>query len=236
MIEIKDLSKRFGPIQALCGVDVHMAAGEVTVIAGPNGSGKTTLIKSILGLVKPDSGSIQLNGVTLNGHHAYRSQVGYMPQVGHFPENLRASEVIQLVSSVRTDSPTTDDQLLQSLKLDGELSKKVGTLSGGTRQKLSAVVAFLFQPRILILDEPTGGLDPTSGRILKEKMIRAKTSGGTIVLSTHIMNEIEELADQIVFLFEGRVLFSGSKAELLKHTGETVVEAAFGRLANGRTI
>ncbi len=236
MIEIKDLRKRFGPIPALRGIDVLMNSGQVTVIAGPNGSGKTTLIKSILGLVKPDSGTIRLNGAILNGDHEYRSAIGYMPQVGHFPENLRASEILELVTSVRTDSPAGDNKLLQSLKLSGEMSKKVNALSGGTRQKLSAVVAFLFQPRILILDEPTGGLDPTSGGILKQAILKAKEADSTVVLTTHIMSEIEELADRIVFLCEGRVLFTGSKPELFERTGESTIEAAFGRLTDGGAV
>jgi len=233
MIEIKDLRKQFGPIPALQGIDVKMNSGQVTVIAGPNGSGKTTLIKTILGLVKPDSGEIRLNGAILNGDHQYRSAIGYMPQVGHFPENLRGLEVLELVTSVRADSPIGDNRLLQSLKLGGEMSKKVSALSGGTRQKLSAVVAFLFNPGILILDEPTGGLDPTSGAILKQEILRARKADSTVVLTTHIMSEIEELADRIVFLCEGRVLFTGSKPELLQRTGESTIEAAFGRLADG---
>jgi len=236
MIEIKDLHKRFGPIHALRGVNVQMNSGQVTVIAGPNGSGKTTLIKAILGLVKPNSGRIRLNGAILNGQYQYRSEIGYMPQEGHFPENLRASEVLELVTSVRTDSPARDSRLIQSLKLESEMSKKVRTLSGGTRQKLSAVVAFLFQPRILILDEPTGGLDPTSGGILKQEILQAREADGTVVLSTHIMTEIEELADQIVFLCEGHILFAGSKVELLQRTGEATIEAAFGRLTYGGTV
>jgi Cu-processing system ATP-binding protein len=183
MIEIRDLHKRFGPIPALRGIDVQMSPGQVTVIAGPNGSGKTTLIKTILGLVKPDSGTIRLNGATLNGGHQYRREIGYMPQVGHFPENLRASEVLELVTSVRTESPTGDNRLLQSLKLESEMSKKISALSGGTRQKLSAVVAFLFEPGILILDEPTGGLDPTSGGILKQAILQAKEADNTVVLT-----------------------------------------------------
>ncbi len=233
MIEIRGLRKRFGAIPALQGIDVLINSGQVTVIAGPNGSGKTTLIKTILGLVKPDSGEIRLNGAILNGDHKYRSVIGYMPQMGHFPENLRASEVLELVKSVRTDSPSGDNGLLRSLRLDGEMSKKVSALSGGTRQKLNAVVAFLFQPRILILDEPTGGLDPTSGGILKQEILRAKDADRTIVLTTHIMSEIEELADRVVYLVEGRILFSGPKADLLQRTSESTVESAFARLADG---
>ncbi len=230
MIEVKDLCKRYGKVQALRGIGARMGPGQITVVAGPNGSGKTTLIKSILGLVKPDSGSICLNGSILNGHHEYRSQIGYMPQVGNFPDNLKVSEVLELVASVRSGTQEKDVHLIDSLCLAGEMSKKVVNLSGGTRQKVSAVVAFLFRPQILILDEPTGGLDPTSGSILKKEILQAREQQKTVILTTHIMSEIAELADRIIFLCEGRVLFEGTVAELFRQTGESQLEEAFEHL------
>jgi len=138
MIVADRLTKRFGKTCALNGVSLRMQRGKITAVAGPNGSGKTTLIKTILGMVKPSGGSIMLNGTELNGQCAYRSEIGYMPQLGHFPENLKVVEVLKLIGSLRGGNDWLDNKLLIQFELDRELNKKVSSLSGGTRQKLNA--------------------------------------------------------------------------------------------------
>ena len=233
MISVSKLSKRYGSVDALREIDLELRAGVITAIAGPNGSGKSTLLKSILGLVKPDSGSIAIAGAALNGQPEYRRHIGYMPQKGQFPANLRISEVIGLVKSVREDIPVTDEYLLTELGLHQELPKRIRTLSGGTRQKLNALIAFLFNPQLYILDEPTASLDPIASGILKAAIRQKRDEGRSIILSSHIPSEIEDLADDVVFLCEGKVVYSGSKQNLLAKAQTSSVEKAFAGLMQG---
>lgn len=231
MIEIRALEKRFGSITVLDGIDLVLRPGRVTAVIGPNGSGKTTLIKSILGLSRPDRGEIRFDGTRVNGDCGYRARIGYMPQAAHFPENLTAAEVLRMLTDLRgVDGVDRDEELRQLFGIDAQLDKKVSTLSGGTRQKVNAMCAFLFRPDLLILDEPTAGLDPLSSGILKDKILRERAEGRTFILTSHIVSELEELADDIAFLLDGKVRFSGSVEELARLTGQDKLERAIGRL------
>jgi Cu-processing system ATP-binding protein len=233
VISIRGLHKRFKKLEVLKGIDLEIEAGKVNAIVGPNASGKTTLIKSILGLVKPDNGEIFVKSQKLNGIWDYKKDIGYMPQIARFPENLTADEVIRLVRGLRDDSAKLDFELIVSFKLRKEMNKPLRTLSGGTRQKVSAVIAFLFYPDILILDEPTAGLDPISSSILKDKILKEKASGKTVILTSHIMSEIEELSDYIVFLVEGKIYFKGSLDHFRENTKESKLERAIARMMQG---
>ena len=231
MVKVKQLSKRFGNLQVLKGIDLEFQSGNITAIVGPNGSGKTTLIKSILGLVKPDEGDICINGTTRNTTYEYRKWIGYMPQIGHFPENLRVEEIILMIKDLRqAPEEDIDQELVRQFGLEKEFDKPMRTLSGGTRQKVSAVLAFSFHPQILILDEPTAGLDPVSSRILKEKIWQEKDRGKTVILTSHIMSEVESLADRIVFLLEGEIYYDGSPARLKEDVGEQDLERSIARM------
>ena len=210
MIEIKELSKSYGKLDVLKGVSLKIPTGSVTAILGPNGSGKTTLIKSMLGLVKPDAGSIYFDGEKINGSVEYKRKIGYMPQIARFPENLTVAEILRMVKDLRSEETDYDETLYHEFHLSRELAKPIRALSGGTRQKLSAVVAFLFRPKILFLDEPTAGLDPLSSSRLKDKILREKANGRTFVLTSHVMSEIEELADRLVFLQDGNIFYNGT--------------------------
>lgn len=233
MISIRGLHKRFKRLDVLKGIDLEIEAGKVNAIVGPNASGKTTIIKSILGLVKPNDGEISVKSQKLNGVWDYKKDIGYMPQIARFPENLTADEVIRLVRGLRDDGAKLDFELVDSFKLKKEMGKPLRTLSGGTRQKVSAVIAFLFCPDILILDEPTAGLDPVSSSILKDKILKEKASGKTVILTSHIMSEIEELSDSIVFLVEGKIYFKGSLDNIRENTKETKLERAIARMMQG---
>lgn len=230
MIRIDRLKKSFGALRVLNGLTLTIRQGEITAIVGPNGSGKTTLIKSILGLVKPDAGTIHIGAERLNGDCRYRAGIGYMPQIGRYPENLRVRDVLAMVKDLRQDCPVLDEELIDQLELRREMDKHFGHLSGGTRQKVSAVIATLFNPGILILDEPTAGLDPVASSILKDKVIAERIAGKTIILTSHIMAEVEELSDTVIFLLDGRVRFSGSPREILQNTGETSLERGIARM------
>jgi len=230
VIEIQGLEKRFGSLKVLKGIDAQIRAGQVTALIGPNGAGKTTLIKALLGLTRPDAGRISLFGEPLDGGVAYREKIGYMPQYAAFPENLSGNDVLALLKDLREHTGKFDEELRIAFALEDELDKPIRTLSGGTRQKVSALCAFLFSPPILILDEPTSGLDPTASSRLKDKVRRARDAGRAIILTSHIMSELEEMTDHLLFLMEGRVWFDGTIEEIRARTGEDRLERAIATL------
>lgn len=234
MVEVRNVTKRFGKLEALRGVSAEFPQG-ITALVGPNASGKTTLLKCILGLVIPQEGEIRVMGERVTGHPEIRRHIGYMPQMVQFPENLSVSEILAWVQDLRGVQVDLDPWI-RWLGLEAFLDKPFGTLSGGTRQKVGMVVALMFDPPILILDEPTAGLDPLSNQMFKERILAEKEKGKTVILSSHILSELEHLADRVVFLLEGRVVFEGSRDALLQHTGEETMEQAVARLmavANG---
>ena len=153
MISFTNLSKCYGAIHVLRDINLQVSSGRITAIIGPNGSGKTTLIKTLLGHVKPAQGIIRVDSDTLNGHWEYRRRIGYMPQLAQFPDHLSISEIIGMVKDIRGGEQKIDDELFYQFKLDKELNKPKRTLSGGTRQKLNAVIAFLFSPDILAISD-----------------------------------------------------------------------------------
>ena len=230
MITFDEICKSYGRLNVLESVSLSITSGKVTAIAGPNGSGKTTLIKILLGLVKPGSGTMSLNGKILNGDYTYRNDIGYMPQASHFPDNLRVREILTFVRKLRNCSAVQDSRLIDLFSLGGEMDKRIQDLSGGTRQKLNATIALMFGPDILILDEPTAGLDPLASHKLKNEIRSAREAGTTVIVTTHIISEIEELAQDLVFLCEKKIRFAGSVELLKETTGKEKVEDALASL------
>ena len=226
MIEIKELHKRFGKNLVLKGVDLSINEGGIFAILGPNGSGKTTLIKSILGMVIPQSGSIQLNGTSIKKGWKYRKDIDYLPQIANFPNNLTVKELIKMIKDLRANYTSKDQQLIELFKLEPFLTKKLGTLSGGTKQKVNIVLTFMFDSPLIILDEPTTGLDPISLIRLKNLINSEKEKGKTILITSHIMSFVEEVSDEIVFLLEGKIYFKGSISELKTKTEQPDFEHA----------
>ncbi len=226
MIEIGGLEKSFGRLEVLRGVDLNVPSGRITALVGPNGSGKTTLIQCVLGLVRPDAGWIQVGEKVLDEGYDYRRGIGYMPQAAPFPDNLSAGEVLDMLRDIRGGLAAPDEDLIERFDLKPELDKPLRTLSGGTRQKVNAVIAFLFRPPLIILDEPTAGLDPIASRALKDKILEERERGCTFVITSHIMSELEELAEFVSFIIEGRIRFSGKAEDLKADTGETTLERA----------
>ncbi|MEO7217308.1 MAG: ABC transporter ATP-binding protein [Gemmatimonadaceae bacterium] len=225
-IQITGLSKRFGPLPVLRSVDMAARNGRVIAIVGPNGAGKTTLIKSLLGLTKPDEGRIEIDGVDVIGQNEYRARIGYMPQIARFPENLTGAELMAMLKDLRGSSAKLDLELVDSFELGAALEQPLRVLSGGTRQKVNAATAFLFSPELLVLDEPTAGLDPLASSMLKDKILAERGGGKTVVVTSHIMNELEELADDVAFLLEGCAAFVGTLDELKRVTGQATLERA----------
>jgi len=230
MIEVKGLVKSFGRLEVLKELDAEIQKNKITAIVGHNGSGKTTLIKCLLGLDKYDRGSITIEDYLLNGDWDYRNQIGYMPQSARFPENLTAHELITMITDLRSSSTVGAEALLEYFRLENETTKPLKTLSGGTRQKVNAVIALMFNPDILILDEPTAGLDPVSSSLLKDRIVKEKQAGKTVIITSHIMSEIQELADTILYLLDGKIFFDGPVDELIKQTGEKNLERAIARM------
>jgi Cu-processing system ATP-binding protein len=226
MIDITGLTKAYGKLAVLQGIDLAIAPGRVTAIVGPNGAGKTTLIKAILGLARADGGEIVVGGERVGDDFAYRARIGYMPQIARFPENLTGHELLAMLKDLRGPATRTDEELAERFALGEQLRKPLRTLSGGTRQKVNAVAAFLFDPDLLILDEPTAGLDPVSSSILKDKILADRARGKTFILTSHIMAELEELSDDVAFLLDGQVRFAGAVHDLKKRTRQLTLERA----------
>jgi Cu-processing system ATP-binding protein len=222
--------KRFGKLPVLNGLDLDVERGSITALVGPNASGKTTFNRILLGLVRPDSGQVRFDGHLLNGDARYRERIGYMPQIARYPENLSGRDVMSLVRDVRSQLASRDEELIELFNLGASLDKPLRVLSGGMRQRINAALAFLFPSDLLILDEPTAGLDPVSAGTLKDKMRRERDVGRTIIVTSHVLSELDEVADRIAFLLDGVVRFSGSRDDLLRLTGEATLERAVAEL------
>jgi Cu-processing system ATP-binding protein len=229
MIQMQNVHKRFGALPVLRGVELALTPGRVTAIVGPNAAGKSTLIRCILGLSRPDRGQILLaDGRDVRVPSA-RAAIGYMPQQPSFPDNLTGHEVLAMLDALRPDV-IPDNTLLERFQVAGQLDKPVRTLSGGTRQKLSAVIAFRYRPSLLILDEPTAGLDPLASSVFKSAVVAARDAGATILLTTHVVAELSVLADEIAFLHDGAIRFAGPIAALLRDTGMSTLDEALAAL------
>ena len=227
MIIASNVSKRFGKLKALDDVSVTCVKGECIALIGPNGCGKTTLIKSILGMVVCDSGFITFNGKNIKHHWLYRENIGYMPQIGRYPENMTIGQVLDMMKDIRgKKGAMLDEDLIDQFELKTVLSKRMRTLSGGTRQKVSAALAFLFNPEVLILDEPTAGLDPVSSEILKEKIILEKNKGKLVLITSHVLSELDDLVSQVIYMQDGKLCFHKSIASLREETGEEKLSKA----------
>jgi Cu-processing system ATP-binding protein len=207
-IDITNLRKSFGKNPVLKGIDVAFDGPGLVFLIGPNASGKTTLFKSILGLVLPQSGTISYNGQELSNQQPHlRHAFGYMPQVTRFPAQMTAQQLIDLTAKVRQFSGQPDVELMEAFGLNRFLNQPIMTLSGGTRQKVMASLAFYFHPEVVILDEPTAGLDPESSTILLNKIFREQAHK-LMIMSTHILYETNRMGKRAVYLKDGELIFS----------------------------
>lgn len=223
MIELKNITKHFGKFKALNDVSLSLNQGECIALIGPNGCGKTTIIKSILGMVLPEKGSIFVEGNSIKKIESYRKNIGYMPQIGRYPENMTIGQIIDMIKGIRNEQTDLDLDLYHAFEIEKLQHKKMRTLSGGTTQKVSATLAFLFHPKILILDEPTAGLDPIASEILKNKIIDAKNKGCLILITSHLLSELEDVVSQIIFMQEGHVMLHQNVEELKASTGQSSI-------------
>jgi len=234
MIQVESLYKKFGKNKVLEGLHLHIQNGGIFAILGPNGSGKTTLIKAILGMVLPNKGKISVLGDSIKNKWKYRQEIEYLPQIANFPGNLKVKELIKMIKDLR-NKPSEESKLIALFGLEPFLDKKLANLSGGTKQKVNIVLTFMFDSPIIILDEPTNGLDPQAVIHLKELIRQEKQKGKTILVTSHIMQFVEEIADNIVYLLEGKIYFKGSIEELMKKTNQVDFEHAIATIANTKT-
>jgi Cu-processing system ATP-binding protein len=221
MIRIEHIEKRFKKLVALNDINVSFEKGQVVSLIGPNGSGKTTLIKTILGMVKPGKGKIFFKDEYINGGYDYRKDIGYMPQIGRYPDNMKMGQLFDMLKNIRNHpEDELDNELIREFDLFTMFEKPMRTLSGGTRQKVSAAIAFLFNPEVLILDEPTAGLDPLASEILKEKIKKEKRKRKLILITSHILSDLDEFTTHVMYLQEGKMQFCTEVETLREETGE----------------
>lgn len=224
MIEINHLNKSYGRQQVLHDINLTLAPGQCVAFIGPNGCGKTTLMKCILGLATPQSGQVVINGFDVRRHPETREHIGFMPQSSCFPENMTVGQTFATIEGLRKAGGATDRELYDAFHIADIAGKRTNTLSGGTSQKMNAALAFLFNPDILILDEPTASLDPLAAEILKDKI--RKERGKLVFITSHILSELNGLATHVVFMEEGRIVFFKSVEQLLQEAGQQDITQA----------
>lgn len=230
MIEIKSLTKFYGSRKVLNNVSLNIKRGVITGIIGPNACGKTTLMKCLLGLVVQTEGEVWIDGEKSDALGAFRKKIGYMPQAPIFPQNLTILELLNMLEKLRGESANSREELIEYFGLKKILNQSLDQLSGGTQQKVAAVIAFMFNAPLIILDEPTVGLDPVTAVRFKDLVLARAKNGATIILVSHIMSEIEQMANEMVFINEGNIIFSGTIADLLKKTNSEKLERSVIRL------
>jgi len=204
--------KRFGTTTALDGVTVAVPLGAVVALLGPNGAGKTTLVSLLTGTRRADEGHVELFGEDPRDWRV-RGRLGVVPQEISFPQLLRVREVIDLVRAHYAD-PVPTAELLQRFGLEAEAGRDVARLSSGQRRRLAVALAFAGRPALLVLDEPTAGLDLQLRKVFWQELRAHVASGGSILLTTHYLEEAEALADHVVLLHRGRILASGTVNEV----------------------
>ena len=236
MIAAFGVTKKFGRRIVLDKLDAHVRSGRVTALVGPNGAGKTTFLKLLLGLARPDTGTITVDGHRLDGSPEYRAAIGYMPQMAAFPAHLSGRELLSTLASLRPEPVTPDLDLAEAFELGDAFDRPLGTLSGGTRQKVNAVMAFAFNLQLIILDEPTAGLDPLAARVLKDRILQERSAGRTVLVTSHVLSELEEFADDVLFLADGSAQWQGPVRELKLATGQHTLERAVAQLLSRRPM
>lgn len=236
-ITFEGVGKRYGKLWALRNIECAFHPGEVVMLIGPNASGKTTLIKCLLGLVRPTEGRITVNGEAIGSDPAYRTAIGYMPQISQYPATLTIGQLLEMMADVRGMSNSEpDDRLVEGLGLSAQLNKRLSSLSGGTKQKVSAVLALRSRPSILVMDEPTAGLDPLSSKRVLECAAAVRDAGGTVLITSHLMEEVEALADRVAYLEEGSLRFLLPVQEILSSTGSTRLSEALPRMLESNSL
>jgi ABC-2 type transport system ATP-binding protein len=229
MIQAEGLTKRYGETQALAGVDISVPAGTILGLLGPNGAGKTSTLSAVEGLIKPRAGTIVLDGFDIRQHSLQaKSRMGVQLQATSFQSELTIKQIVRLYAGLYgmrlSDGEITDS--LRDIGLDGEAAKPFKQLSGGQQQRLSLYIAVVHEPLLLLLDEPTAGLDPQSRRQLWSRIERIRQDGGSILLTTHSMEEAQAVCDRVAIIDNGLLLTTETPRNLIeKHKDDPRVRA-----------
>ena len=218
-VDIRDLRKSYGTTTAVAGLDLQASFGEVTAVLGPNGAGKTSTLECLVGLRRPDGGTVRALGLDpRRDAAALRARTGVMLQDGGLPLGARAGHVLRHISSLYA-APRPVDELVTRLALEPFLRTTVRLLSGGQRQRLALAVALLGRPELVLLDEPSAGMDPQSRRVVWDLVRELREDGVAVLLTTHLMDEAEALADAVVVVDHGTVIARGTVTELTRSAG-----------------
>lgn len=224
MLKINQLSKQFEIHKALSDVNFEVQKGTITGLLGHNGAGKTTLIRIIVGIFEGDSGKIELNGKTISAD-IIKSHIGYLPEERGLYKGMKVQDYLQYIGKLRdlakSSLNTTISTWIEKMKLQDWTDKEIGTLSKGMQQKVQFIASVMHKPSLLILDEPFSGFDPVNEQHIINEILTLKKEGTTILFSTHRMDSIEELCDNLVFLNKGKLIFKGKVEGLLKQYEST---------------
>ncbi|HAN31248.1 MAG TPA: ABC transporter [Myxococcales bacterium] len=241
MLIVDSIAKKFGSVVAVRDVSFVARPGEVTAVLGPNGAGKTTALRMIAGLIRPDSGHIQIDGIdVLSQGRRARARLGVLPDARGLYPRLTAAEHLQYYGRLQGLDETTIDErtqtLAQALEMTSVLHRRVSGFSQGEGMKLALARALIHEPSCVLLDEPTNGLDVMSTRAVRRMIHELKMQGRTVVFSSHVMSEVAELCDTIVVVIGGRVLSAGTTDELCEQWQCETLEDAFVACIESQTL
>ena len=237
MLQITNLTKQFKKIKAVDNISLEVQKGDIYGFLGPNGAGKTTSIRMIMGIIKPDNGSIKLNGSDINTIN--RKKLGYLPEDRGLYQKQNLSEILYYFGCLKgldkKDSKNRANLWLERFYLDDQKGRKIEELSKGNQQKIQFIIALLHDPELIILDEPFTGLDPVNQILLKEVIKEKQEEGKTIIFSTHQMEQVERLCNNICLINKGHILLEGSLSEIRKSHSEDAIELNFsGKIDNSK--
>ena len=235
-LAVHGLRKRYGSVEALRGVDLEVAEGELVGLLGPNGAGKSTLVKILVGLVRASDGSAEVGGAPA-GSGAARAALGYLAELFRFPGWYTADEVLQLHQRLAgsTGGEAERKRLLELVVLDEAADRRVGGMSKGMQQRLGIAQALVGEPRVLLLDEPTSALDPVGRRIVRELLEGLRDRGTSVLLNSHLLSEVELVCDRVVILRGGEVVAAGAPHDLARPRGIELETDEGTRLVEGAT-
>jgi ABC-2 type transport system ATP-binding protein len=239
MIELVGLGKRYGDFSALTDVHLRVGRGELFGLLGPNGAGKTTSIKLLMGFLKPSSGTARIAGLDcFESRVELKRKVGYLPDEPVFHDYLRGREIVEFVADMhglsRAEAQARSAPLLEQVELGDALHDYAINYSRGMKKKLALVCALLHEPEVLVLDEPTSGLDPLATRRLNELLAARKSQGTTILLSSHLLDQVEKLCERVAIVANGRIAAVGSLADLKRERGSSAsLEEVFFAVTGG---
>ena len=229
MLQITNLTKQFKKIKAVDNISLKVQKGDVYGFLGPNGAGKTTSIRMIMGIIKPDNGTIKLNGSDINTIN--RKKLGYLPEDRGLYQKQNLSEILYYFGCLKgldkKDSKNRANLWLERFYLDDQKGRKIEELSKGNQQKIQFIIALLHDPQLIILDEPFTGLDPVNQILLKEVIKEKQEEGKTIIFSTHQMEQVERLCNNICLINKGHILLEGPLSEIRKSHSEDAIELNF---------